>query len=94
MVDVLGVEDAGDAGAAGIVGVGTAALADVEAEAVNREDLVWLLAAASCPIICGLSDVNIDLEGEAMGRSWNPREAGEGKLIEVDRPAVSFCRVA
>lgn len=94
MVDELGVEDAGVAGAAGTVGVGTAALADVEAEAVNREDLGWLLAADSCPIICGLSDVNIDLEGEAIGRSRNPREAGEGKLIEADCPGVPFCRVA
>lgn len=88
MVDVLGVEGAE---VAGVVGVGAAALADVEAEAVNREDLGWLLATASCPIACGLSDVNIDLEGEAMGRSRNPREAGEGKLIEGNRPGVA-CR--
>ena len=91
MVDVLGVEGAGVTGVAGVVGVGAAALADVEAEVVNREDFGWLLVAASCPIACGLSDVNIDLEGEAMGRSWNPREAGEGRLIEGNRPGAP-CR--
>lgn len=85
-VDVLGVEAEGVAGVAGVVGVGATALADVDAEAVNRDDLDWPLAATSCPIGCGLSAVNIDLEDEAMGRSWNPREAGEGKLMECDRP--------
>jgi hypothetical protein len=84
IVDVLCVEVEGVAGVAGVVGVGAAALADVEAEAVNRDDLGWLLAATSCAIVCGLSELNIDLEGEAIGRSWNPREAGEGKLMECD----------
>jgi len=88
MVDALGVEVAA---VAAVVGVGAAALADVEAEAMNSDDLGWLLAAASCPFVCDLSEVNIDLEGEAIGRSWNPREAGEGKLMEGDRPGVP-CR--
>ena len=68
------------------MGVGATALADVETEAVNRDDLDWLLAATSCLIGCSLSTVNIDLEDEAMRRSWNPREAGECKLMECDRP--------